>query len=66
MNLFVREPRAIQLRPYQADAVQRLRDGIKAGLRRQVLVAPTGAGKTEMAMEIVQASQRKGARGRST
>ena len=62
MNLFVREPRAIQLRPYQADAVQRLRDGIKAGLRRQVLVAPTGAGKTEMAMEIVQASQRKGAR----
>lgn len=62
MNLFVREPRVIQLRPYQADAVQRLRDGIKAGLRRQVLVAPTGAGKTEMAMEIVQASQRKGAR----
>lgn len=62
MNLFVRESRAIQLRPYQADAVQRLREGIKAGLRRQILVAPTGAGKTEMAMEIIQASQRKGAR----
>lgn len=45
MNLFYQQPKEIVLRDYQLDAVQRLRDGIKAGARRQILVAPTGAGK---------------------
>lgn len=62
MNLFADQPREIVLRPYQMDAVERLREGIRAGLRRQILVAPTGAGKTEMAMNIIAESQRKGAR----
>jgi len=61
MNLFYQQPRAISLRAYQADAVQRLRDGIRSGQRRQILVAPTGAGKTEMAMNIIAESQKKGA-----
>lgn len=62
MNLFSpAQTREIELRPYQADAVERLRAGIRQGCRRQILVAPTGAGKTEMAMNIIQESQRKGA-----
>lgn len=61
MNLFSQQPREIVLRPYQMDAVERLRAGIRAGSRRQILVAPTGAGKTEMAMNIIAESQKKGA-----
>lgn len=53
--------RELVLRPYQEDAVEKLRDGIRQGFRRQILVAPTGAGKTVMAMHLVQESQRKGA-----
>ncbi|WP_198669777.1 DEAD/DEAH box helicase [Pelagibacterium sediminicola] len=60
--LFGGASREINLRPYQDHAVQLLRDGIREGKRRQVLVAPTGAGKTEMAMKIVQEAQRKGSR----
>ncbi|WP_417585095.1 DEAD/DEAH box helicase [Pelagibacterium sp.] len=54
--------REISLRPYQIDAVEKLRDGIRAGRRRQVLVAPTAFGKTECAAEIIQKSQEKGTR----
>lgn len=61
MTLFREEPKEIVLREYQADAVERLREGIRAGCRRQILVAPTGAGKTEMAMNIISESQKKGA-----
>src|SRR5690606_4350725 len=45
----------------QEEAVERLRDGIRQGCRRQILVAPTAAGKTEMAMNIIAGSQKKGA-----
>lgn len=61
-GLFADPPRDIVLRPYQADAVEHLRTGIRQGCRRQILVAPTGAGKTEMAMNIIAESQKKGAR----
>lgn len=54
-------PVEIDLRQYQAEAVERLREGIRNGCRRQILVAPTGAGKTEMAMKIIAESQKKGA-----
>jgi len=43
----------VNLRPYQHDAVQGLRAGIAQGLARQILVAPTAAGKTEMAIKII-------------
>lgn len=62
MNLFYQQPKTINLRQYQEVAVERLREGIRAGCRRQILVAPTGAGKTVMAMHLIQESQRKGAR----
>lgn len=38
-------PKQISLRPYQVEAVDALRDGIRQGCKRQVLCAPTGAGK---------------------
>ncbi|MDB5620533.1 DEAD/DEAH box helicase [Tardiphaga sp.] len=63
MNMLFAPPITdINLRPYQADVVEKLRSGIRAGCRRQVLVAPTAAGKTEMAMKVIQEAQRKGSR----
>lgn len=50
------------LRDYQTDAVNWLRVNFAAGIRRQVLVAPTGAGKSVMAHEIVARAAEKGKR----
>lgn len=36
----------MQLRPYQVDLVDRLRDGYRSGVKRQLVVSPTGSGKT--------------------
>ena len=52
----------IELRDYQANAVQQLRDGISAGRRCQVLCAPTGAGKTIIGAHMLQRVQEKGNR----
>jgi len=52
----------IELRPYQVDAVERLRQGIRDGHRSQVLVAPTGAGKTAIATYIMDEARKKGSR----
>ena len=57
------EPHAAQelvLRDYQADAIEALRHGIRDGMRRQVLVAPTGAGKTVIASHLLREADRKG------
>lgn len=62
MNMLFAPPaREIVLRPHQETAVERLRQGIRDGARRQVLVAPCGFGKTECAAHIIQQSQAKGA-----
>lgn len=62
MNMLFAPPsRDIVLRDYQVEAVERLRDGIRSGARRQILVAPTAFGKTECAAHIIQQSQAKGA-----
>lgn len=60
-TLFSPPVREIELRPYQEDAVEKLRSGIRQGCRRQILVAPTAFGKTECAAHIIQQSQGKGA-----
>tara|TARA_R110002126_G_scaffold289683_2_gene445258 strand:- start:7433 stop:8884 length:1452 start_codon:yes stop_codon:yes gene_type:complete len=52
----------ITLYPYQGDAVQSLRTNILKGLLRQVLIAPTGAGKTIMFSYLVSRSVQKGKR----
>ena len=49
-------------RPFQLAAHQALRDGFKAGHRCQVIMAPTGAGKTYLAHKIALEALLKGCR----
>lgn len=49
----------VSLRPYQQDAVEHLRGVLRHGARRVVLVAPTGAGKTVIAVHVVLEALRK-------
>lgn len=51
-----------QLRPYQADAKNNLRQSVKKGNRRIVLYAPTGAGKSIMAVDLVSSLVKNGKR----
>ena len=51
---------SLQLRPYQANILSALRAGFASGKRSQILYAPTGAGKTEMAIELLRATKEKG------
>lgn len=53
-------PKEIQLRGYQADAIEGLRDNIRAGKKRLVLCAGTGAGKTLTAAHLLKEADRKG------
>jgi DNA repair protein RadD len=53
-------PKAIELRDYQAAAVEALRAGIRAGKKRQILVAGTGAGKTLTSAHILAEAAAKG------
>jgi superfamily II DNA or RNA helicase len=53
-------PKAIKLRDYQAAAVEALRAGIRAGKKRQILVAGTGAGKTLTSAHILAEAAAKG------
>jgi DNA repair protein RadD len=39
--------------------VESLREGIRAGHRKQVLMSPTGSGKTEIACHMLQEAGRK-------
>jgi DNA repair protein RadD len=55
-------PPEIALRDYQLASVDALRAGIRAGHRRQLLIAPTGAGKTVMATHLLSEADRKGSR----
>ena len=52
----------LTLRPYQLEALEALRNGFAAGKRTQVLVSPTGSGKTEMAIALLNATREKGNR----
>lgn len=50
------------LRDYQLDCIEQLRDGMRRGHRRQILCAPTGSGKTIIAIEMIEQAIAKGAR----
>ncbi|WP_430746856.1 DEAD/DEAH box helicase family protein [Azotobacter chroococcum] len=52
----------MQLRPYQNDQLHLLRQGIAAKQYVQMLMSPTGSGKTEVAKAIIAGSQAKGRR----
>jgi len=49
----------LELRLHQEEVVQKLRDGFANGHRCQLLYAPTGFGKTEVAMAIMKAVAEK-------
>jgi superfamily II DNA or RNA helicase len=53
-------PKTIRLRDYQAEAVEALRQGIRSGNKRQLLVAGTGAGKTLTSAHILNEAAAKG------
>ena len=48
------------LRDYQRDCIELLRNGVRQGNRAQVLVAPTGGGKTVMASFLLSEAASKG------
>ncbi len=50
----------LNLREYQTASLDALRGGFAAGHRSQILYAPTGAGKTEMAIALLDATNKKG------
>lgn len=52
----------MELRPYQADAVQQARDNRRNDILRQIICLPTGAGKTETAIDVMRSAVSKGKR----
>lgn len=50
----------LQLRDYQSRILDELRAGFADGKRTQILYAPTGGGKTEMAISLLEATRTKG------
>jgi superfamily II DNA or RNA helicase len=51
---------APELRPYQHEAIDRIRDAIAAGYRRILLVVPTGGGKTIISAAMIAARSSEG------
>lgn len=49
-----------ELRPYQESSIDGLREGFRTGHKRQVLAAATGAGKSIMALSIIDNARKKG------
>lgn len=58
-ELFTGEVKAIELRPWQEEAVEELRDKMRRGVKRQVLSAPTGSGKTIIATFLLEEAYKK-------
>ncbi|HHM8127006.1 TPA: DEAD/DEAH box helicase family protein [Pseudomonas aeruginosa] len=52
----------MHLRQYQNDQLVQLRQGISAGQKVQMLMSPTGSGKTEVAKAIISNADNKGRR----
>lgn len=52
----------MNLRPYQVESVEALRAEMRAGHKRQVLAAATGAGKSVMMLELIRSAQQKNSR----
>ena len=52
----------LQLRDYQEQAIEKLREGFAQGHRSQLLYLGTGGGKTEIAIAMLEAARKKGSR----
>ena len=50
------------LRPYQSAAIQKVREKLRAGAKRIVLIAPTGSGKTVMGADMIRTALLKSSR----
>ena len=50
------------LRLYQTRAIEQLRENVRRRILRQLLVAPTGAGKTTIAAEVIRRAVERGRR----
>lgn len=50
----------LELRKYQVESLEKLREGFAKGHRSQILYSPTGGGKTEMAIALLDATKKKG------
>lgn len=61
-GLFAKAVETKPLRDYQAAAIDRLRQSLASGRKRPVLMAPTGAGKTRVAAEIISRARAKSKR----
>lgn len=53
---------SLNLRDYQEEAIQKLREGFAKGHRSQLLYMGTGAGKTEIAIAMLEAAKKKGSK----
>lgn len=51
-----------ELRQFQIATLEKIRNGFKDGHKRQVVCAPTGAGKTILAMSLIESCYNKGKR----
>lgn len=60
--MYRQENQMFELRPYQESSIEGLREGFKQGHVRQVLAAATGAGKSIMALSILDAARKKGSK----
>ena len=49
----------LELREHQQGVIDALRQGFKEGHRTQLLYAPTGFGKTEVAIYLMEATRKK-------
>ena len=52
----------LELRPFQAEAIQSLRGGLKESYLRQMLYSPTGSGKSVMAVGLIKGALLKNKR----
>lgn len=60
MNALAPLPARQNLRPYQAQAVERARSEFRAGRKRIVLTIPTGGGKTTVAAHMIETAVAQG------
>jgi DNA repair protein RadD len=52
----------MELRPYQVETIDQVRDRIRHGARKTLVIAPTGSGKTVMFAHILSSAAEKGSR----
>lgn len=52
----------MQLRPYQVEAIEQVRQRFREGAKRTLIVLPTGGGKTVVGASIIRSATEKGSR----